>query len=297
MSSRKRKGITLKDVCRWLRQGFGLGELTKYTPWIRVQDFSSRGTSTKLPLVSVDRTAHLLSRLEYRIALALDFANKCIEFREQYPLLPIAELQDLARAMGIRYPTYPGTKTPVVLTIDFFALINATAKVPPYLAIEAKYNSALRHCPKHPHRLLRTLELMEMKRRWLTSNGVQLFLLTEDSIDKTLFLNLKILNQVAHRRGSICHEDNYNKYLDAIDAVDWKGVPLRELYTETASRLHWPAEDAFIMFKHLVWHHYIEIDLFELLDRNMALSRFCIHEDPKAVLTGDLVPLLMATSK
>lgn len=275
MPGRKRKDIQPEDVGRWFRQGYGQGTLEHYKPWIRVQDFSSRGTSTKLPLVTVRRTAHLLSRLEFRIALFLDFLG--FVFYEQYPFFPIFELQDLALTLGIRYPHYRYTKTPFVLTTDFLVVVNGPSGEPGHLAIEAKYLSEFRKNEKSPRRLARTLELLELKRRWLANQGVPQLIWTNESIDRVLFLNLKILNQVAHRGGLICQEENYGKFLDALSAVDWQDVPVADVMESVAARLHWPHENAFVLFKHLVWHRYINIDLSRLIDRRSAVRQLEIH--------------------
>ncbi len=293
MPGRKRKDIQPEDVRRWLREGYGQGDLERYKPWIRVQDFSSRGTSTKLPLVTISRTAHLLSRLEYRIALFLDFLG-CV-FYEQYPFLPVRELQDLAQALGIRYPHYHCTKTPFVLTTDFLVLVVGPSGDPGYIAIEAKYLSEFHKSDKYPRRLARTLELFELKRRWLANINVPQLIWTNESIDRTLFLNLKILNQVAHRGGSICQEKNYGKFLDALAVVDWQGVLLAEVMKSMAAKLRWPDENAFVLFKHLVWHHYIDIDLDQLIDRRNTLHQLEIHwhERARVPYSGSMLRRLM----
>jgi hypothetical protein len=75
-------------------------------------DVPSRGRSRKIHGLKTSRIHHVLSDLEYAYLLVLEFSERVVDVREQYPRFPIAPIQDCARRHNIRYPTirrHPGT--------------------------------------------------------------------------------------------------------------------------------------------------------------------------------------------
>lgn len=109
---------TEKRIAEMVAMGHGRGVGKDYLPWIHVRDFSSLGTSRRAPSVKTGRTHQLLSDVEYDLFLLLEWSRDFTDIREQYPL-DRDLTQDVARSLGIRHATYPGTHIPVVMTVDF----------------------------------------------------------------------------------------------------------------------------------------------------------------------------------
>jgi hypothetical protein len=284
MSGRKRKGITLVDYNRWAKQGYGAGERESYKPWIRVQDFASRGVSARVPGITIRRTHHLLSRLELRAFLFFDFKADVIDIREQFPLFPLPSVLALAKQLEIRYPHHSDTKVPVVLTSDFLLTLRNTDGKLHYVAVECKLASEL--TPSRPRVLERTLEKLELKRRYWASLGVDFKLFTENSVSDTCFKNLRVLNEVAAPNAELRSKRTASRLMRTLGAINWLDKPLRELISEVAlgSNLSW--DHAFEVFKFMVWHDYIRIDLEEPLLRHRPLATLEIV--PRDVLRTDL---------
>lgn len=118
MAGVKARKPTPEIVTRWLKAGYGQGEGAKYKPFLYVRDVPSRGTSTMVNSRITGRTHHYLSRQEYREHLLAEYDKSTIDIREQYALLPWEETLQTAKRLGIRPPTYPGTRTPQVMTTD-----------------------------------------------------------------------------------------------------------------------------------------------------------------------------------
>lgn len=277
MASRKRKNILSQTINRWLRQGFGQGVGVGFKPFMRVEDFPSKGTSTKLPLVTVDRTAHVFSRLELRSALFLDYAEWSLEACEQCALLPVADLMDLAKSLGIRYPVYPDTKTPVVLTVDFMVRRRLDTGRIGRLAIENKYAREFDPHKVGRRKVQRTLEKFELKRRWLELLGVPLQIKTERWISRELFLNLKSLHRSGFVGSLLRRPEHYGRFLDAFDALASPTEQLSTIIARTAGRMGCSRHLAHDLFKHLVWLHYIEVDLTQPLEKHRVLGAFSIR--------------------
>jgi len=84
--ARGRKLETLKDFKRSLKNKYGLGEGAAYKPWLRIQDVKSRGVSSKIQGLKVNRDHHTLSSLETQFFYLAEFSESVIDIREQFSL-------------------------------------------------------------------------------------------------------------------------------------------------------------------------------------------------------------------
>ena len=111
---------TEKRIAKMEKEGRGQGVGSNYLPWLLVRDISSLGRSRRPWSNKTGRVHQLLSDIEYKLFICLEWANHIVDIREQYPLD-----RELTRAvadeLGIRHPYYPGTHVPTVMTIDFLA--------------------------------------------------------------------------------------------------------------------------------------------------------------------------------
>jgi hypothetical protein len=160
---RARRIKTQADVDRYVAEGNGAGENESYKPWLRVQDVPSRGRSRKVLGMKVNRIHQVLSDLEYRYLTVLEFSERVVDIREQYPLFPTEEAQQIAAQLGIAYPRYPTTAVPYVLTTDF--LVTCTdATGQRYMAARTlKYADELTAHKSLQHRLAK-FELEQVNR-------------------------------------------------------------------------------------------------------------------------------------
>jgi hypothetical protein len=71
------------------------------------------------PVLKAGKQAEFINckeKLELANVYRLEWGNRVIDIRERYPFLPLSETLAIAQPRGIRYPTVPGTKEPIVLT-------------------------------------------------------------------------------------------------------------------------------------------------------------------------------------
>jgi hypothetical protein len=112
-------------------------------PWLRVQDVPSIGRSHKIQGVKIERIHHLLSDLERSYFLVCEFSEDVVDIREQYPLLPTERAQAIASAIDVRYPRYPRTTLPYVMTTDFLLTVKDLSGNFKSVARTVKYRSDL----------------------------------------------------------------------------------------------------------------------------------------------------------
>ena len=121
---RRRREWTQAKYERYLCEGRGQGRGIKYHPWLTIQDFPSKGRSSRTPGWKTNRVHHFLSDHEKRYFYLLEWLDFVIDIREQYPLLNLHLAIDIAKEMGIKYPTDYQSGTPHILTTDFLITIN-----------------------------------------------------------------------------------------------------------------------------------------------------------------------------
>lgn len=107
-----------KKIEQLEKEGRGKGEGATYIPWLQVFDFPSKGNSRRVFSRLTNRVHHLFSDIEWHAFLLMEFAHDVKDIREQYPL-PRKETLEIAARLGIKHPTYPGTRVPAVMTSDF----------------------------------------------------------------------------------------------------------------------------------------------------------------------------------
>ncbi|MBC6972759.1 transposase [Bacillus sp. Xin] len=90
MSKRKRTS----KIDKWIKEGRETGSGGDYQPWLKIQDVSSLGRSTRLKGIKTGRQHEFLSDLERNYFYLTEFSDFILDIREQFPLLPQEETID-----------------------------------------------------------------------------------------------------------------------------------------------------------------------------------------------------------
>lgn len=165
---------------KWIKEGRGSGQHSDYKPWITVRDLPSDGRVHRVFGHKAKRTHHLLSDLELATFLMFEWHQDVVQIREQFPL-DIEVTNEIAKQAGIDHPSVSGVQQ--YMSSDF--LINSKDSSQPKFAIQAKYSEALNNA--------RTVEKLELERRYWKSKGVPWFLITEREIPSIVFKNISWL--------------------------------------------------------------------------------------------------------
>ena len=178
--AKKQYGNSEAKNRRWIKDGRGSGRGSKYKPWLTVRDLPSEGRSHRIFGHKSQRTHHLLSDLELAVFLLLEWSTKTTEIREQFPL-KIDDTTSLASEAGLAHPSLRGVKQ--VMSSDF--LVNTSDKINPKFVLQAKYEGALQD-----HR---TVEKLELERRYWEKKKIPWMLVTEKDVPKVVFQNISWL--------------------------------------------------------------------------------------------------------
>ncbi len=122
--ARWRVAVTDEWIMSRIKQGHGAGEGLDYKPWLTVRDFPSLGRVHRVWGCKTGRIHHLFSDLELKVFLHFLWPKSIQDQREQFPLLPLEETIEIAKEMGVRHPTDPRTKHPIVMTTDMVLTVD-----------------------------------------------------------------------------------------------------------------------------------------------------------------------------
>lgn len=174
--------------------GRGQGEYERYSPWMFVQEFSSRGTQTRIPSVKLRRTIHTFSYLERAAFLLAEFHPEFLDYREQYAM-DRGITTSAARALRIRHPRYPKTRNPIVMTLDAVVAMRAPDGTEHLAGLDVK-----------PARLLeksRVLEKLSLHKAYCAHVGMQHFVFTEQSFSKARVRNIDWIRMSLFKDGEL----------------------------------------------------------------------------------------------
>lgn len=175
-------GAQATAIARWLRSGGGEG--AGYAPWHTVQRVPTHGQANRVLGRASGREHHLLSEVETDCLYLLDWCDEVLDVREQYPLLPLEETIRLADALGVAHPRHPRQRYPVVMTTDFLVSRHAPVGTGTE-ALAVKLASALEDG--------RTLEKLEIERRYWAARATRWQLVTERELPRAVVQNVRWL--------------------------------------------------------------------------------------------------------
>jgi len=182
----KRRCLTgTHKVEHYLKDGRGQGRGKDYKPWLQIQDLPSRGLTTRIKGWKTGREHHLFSKLETSVFYILDWSLKVIDIREQFPLLPVEQTQEIAEKCGFRHPEDPHTKQPLVMTTDFLVTLRSH---------EGETNIVRAIKSSAELQSQRTLEKLEIERIYWKNHNTDWAIVTEKEILKNLVNNLEWLH-------------------------------------------------------------------------------------------------------
>jgi len=210
---RGRRFASKQDIERHIANGFGSGAGAGYVPWLHVQDVPSMGRSHKIQGVKIDRIHHLLSDLERAYLLVCEFSEEVVDIREQFPLLPVESTLAIAKAIGVRYPRYKTTAIPLVMTTDFLLTVKQPNGDFESVARTIKYQQDLDGKDS-----VRTLEKLEIERRFWMSQDVDWIIVTEEFFTPDLIKNLGILRRYAQLPRALMDSSLHSQFIEALEA-------------------------------------------------------------------------------
>lgn len=241
---------------RYRKEGRGRGSGKDYKPWITIQDFPSKGRSSRTPGWKSNRVHHFLSDQEKRLFYLFEWSDVVTDTREQFPLDDLDLAMSIATEMGIKYPVDLQSGTPYVLTTDFMLTVNQNGKQV-QIARTVKQSTELEK--------KRVIEKLELERRYYLAKSIDWGIVTENEIPRLLAENVEWIHPAykleansemdiaqLHELGTILksklqeHDTAINRVTTALD---------KEMNIKSGTSLY--------IFKHLIAAKQIIINMLE----------------------------------
>ncbi|MFC0212124.1 TnsA endonuclease C-terminal domain-containing protein [Paenibacillus chartarius] len=254
--SQQWKDSTLK---RFLDEGRGQGE-EDFKPWLKVSDISSKGRVTRLYSKKLNRTIHLLTDSQTRYFYLLEFDDRVVSVKEQFPLLSIADIMDqLDESLVKRLKNRDGT--PHVLVTTF--LITAKDE-----------NGQLRtyaRSIKDRNELEKkdTLERLEIQRRFFESQKIDWAVVTSEEIPHQRSRNIEwVLPALYIEDAGLTEQEAqyYSTYI--IEAFRSTKEPVRGLLDAFEREMKQEKGLGVFLFRYLIASKQIEINLDQEININ-----------------------------
>jgi hypothetical protein len=155
---------------RYIAEGRGYGDGKEYKPWIRIQDFASKGVVSRIHSQKTKRVHHLLSNNELHYFFLLEWSEKITDIREQFPLSDMEAAMWIAASAGIVYPTDRISGFSYVMTCDFMLTTENGLKARTIKQVSELSNP-------------RVIQKLEIERRYWAGKGIDWKLVTDKEID------------------------------------------------------------------------------------------------------------------
>lgn len=178
--SKRKGGWTEQKIEKYIKEGRGQGELSEYIPWVKVQDLSSKGNSTRFKGFKTNRQHDFLSNIERDYFLILEWEDSVYDIREQFPLQR-EETIKIAEEKGISHSIDKETDTFIPMTTDFFITVKKN-NILQYLARTVKPMEELRNP--------RVIEKFEIEREYWERKGISWGIVTEGEINRAFSKNI-----------------------------------------------------------------------------------------------------------
>ena len=271
MAKRKRT----YNIEKMIKDGYGSGVGSDYKPWLKIQDVPSLGRVTRVKGMKTNRQHEFLSDMERNYFYILEFSDKVLDIREQYPLLPLEDTITIADELGLKHPKNPYTGEDIVMTTDFLVTI---------LSDEGTKNVARTIKSKDDLLNKRIIEKFEIERVYWKKRGIDWAIITEKEIDKNIAYNISFIQSYR----DIHNIDVFNE-MDTIEIQDMiyefiKRIidnerSVRSIATEFDNDMNLKRGCGLSIYKYLIINKIIEIDLSQRIDVNKNIPILSINDN------------------
>lgn len=228
--------LTSKFVKDYIKNRLWEKSGTEYVPFLNVRSVPTRGKASRTMGYITSREHHVLSKLEAAVLCHFNWSDEIVDIKEQYPLLPMEALQNIATEAGIDYPSFAGE--PIIMTTDFLITVKRKGKIIK-CARTVKPSTDLSN-DKINERLLAKFEI---EKRFFKSKNIDWAIITEKDFSVVFVNNMEIVhsNKIINHQTVLEKQHNcamYAALTDAIENATSKDMPLAFTLTQLSKELN-----------------------------------------------------------
>jgi TnsA endonuclease N terminal/TnsA endonuclease C terminal len=264
--TRRKRSFDEAKIARFTAEGRGIGRGADYKPWLTIYDVPSTGREHRVFGRKISRIHHLLSDIEWRLFLHLEWSDVVIDIREQFSL-DRDVTRRIAETLGVLHPQDVVSKTQLVMTTDFVVDLVRDGRV----VTEARAVKPAAGLDK-----LRTLEKLQIERLYWSQRDINWRLVTERDFSPVLVRNLEWIRGPAHEH----QEEPWEGYSSEKAAMILCEVPasphltLRRFCDRMDQGLAMEPGSSLMLVRHLLATKALRTDMTNQLTDKMAMDRF-----------------------
>ncbi len=248
--------LTTKFVQKYMKDRIWERDKSEYIPFLNVRSVPTKGKANRIMGWKTGREHHFLSKLEYAAFYYFDWSDDVLDIKEQYPLLPMEALQNIAVEAGIDYPSF--NNEPIIMTTDFFITTKRNGKIVHY-ARTVKPSTDLSN--------KRIIEKFEIERRFFNSKNIDWGIITEKELSNVFTTNMEILHSNKLINNGTILEDQYifamYKHLtEGIENATSKNMPIAYILTQLSKGLSINISDITEIFLKAISDKILVLDIY-----------------------------------
>jgi len=246
---------------RYIDEGRGKGEGSKYKPWKFIQDFPSMGRCSRILGWKTGRVHHLFSDIESRFFYLMEWENQVEDIRETFPLLDIEDV--IKDKDNLRLDLFKDKESgiPYVLTTSFLITLKENGKYK-YIARSIKSASELEKKI--------TMEKYEIEKRYWRNKNVDWGIITQKELSIIKAKNIEWVHTTLYSTDERGFSDVDIKEMGdlLIDVMMINDMPVRVTMTNFDKEYNLPQGSALFIFKYLIASKKIIVDMEKEIDIN-----------------------------
>lgn len=251
---------TKSKLNRYIKEGRGQGEGANYIPWIKTNEFSSKGRATRIYGIKTNRIHHLHSDNQLRAFLIFEWSDRVIDIRESYPLLDLMEAVDKKDDLRLDKFVDKETGEPYVLTTNFLITTRNEHGQIEYFARAVKNYSEL-------HRKS-TIEKFEIERRYWLAKGIDWKVITNRELNKQFCKNIEWVRETLIQESKGTSEIKKLSEELIFYLISSQQIRLKDLLKQFEGTNSLEAGTGLYIFRYLVARKIIQINMKEKVDMN-----------------------------
>jgi hypothetical protein len=253
--SKIRSSNSIASIQRKIKEGRGQGHFSEYKPWLTVHDVPSTGVVTRILGWKSGRLHHYLSEhFELAHHYQMEWSEQVIDIREQFPLLPLDKTLYIAEKLGIKHPTDPKNKLPIIMTTDMLLTVKQEESIK-FIAHSIKPSKKLTK---------RVVEKLQIEKEFFKDQKIEWALITERQINYNLVRNVEWLHNAKNNDKLSNHHINSleeNLYC----AIQQSEKPLAKVTREQDELFGLPSGYCIQIVKYLIANRYWIVDMTHLI--------------------------------
>ena len=248
---------------KWIAQGRGEGHGQDYSSWLKVPDVPSLGYVHRIFGWKTNRRHEFMSNNEAGYFYVLDWCPFVTDIREQFPLLPLDETIAIAKDQGVKHPTDPRTRCPIVMTTDFLVDVQRNGLITQH-ARTVKPAKDL--CSE------RVLEKFEIERRFWFRRGIDWAVVSDCDLPIKLIKNIQWVHQYRDINGklSVCSADIDTAERIMADRIR-QGVPPSVSASDCDNRLGFAPGTGLALVRHFLATRRWSVDMSKLINPQKSI--------------------------